>query len=132
MSRKLTALFAAALAAALASLPASAADPAPADDAAAQAARAQEEANPLLPTKADMEKARADREAGRIPEVPQRGTTVKQVRDQNNHVTEYIVTPGTTHIPYTIQNQADRPADFTPGGNSKGTMGTTRQIKIGW
>ena len=132
MSKNTIAFIAAALAAGIVSLPAQAADPAAAAAPAAPSAQPQQDINPLVPTKEDMEKARADREAGRAPEVPQRGTTVKQVRDQNNYVTEYIVTPGTTHIPYTIQNRADRPADITPGGNSKGTMGTTRQIKIGW
>ena len=91
-----------------------------------------EDANPLLPTKADMEKARAEREAGKAPEPPAKNTTIQQVRDQNNRVVEYIVTPGSTHIPYTIENRSERPADDTPGGNPKSTTGTTRQIHFGW
>ena len=83
-------------------------------------------------TKADMEKARAEREAGKAPEPPAKNTTIQQVRDQNNRVVEYIVTPGSTHIPYTIENRSERPADDTPGGNPKSTTGTTRQIHFGW
>ena len=54
------------------------------------------------------------------------------IRDRNNRVVEYIVTPGSTHIPYTIENRSERPADDTPGGNPKSTTGTTRQIHFGW
>lgn len=96
-------------------------------------ASAQENLNPLLaPTEADMEKARAERETGRAPEPPAKNTTIEQVRDQNNRVTEYVVTPGSTHIPYAIENQSERPADNTPGGNSKSTLGTTKLIRFGW
>ena len=120
MKKQLT--MAAALAALLAaSVPALAAE-----------ASAQENLNPLAPTEADMEKARAEREAGRAPEPPAKNTPIEQVRDQNNRVTEYVVTPGSTHIPYVIDNQSERPADNTPGGNSKSTLGTTKLIRIGW
>lgn len=119
---KIRAVMAAAAAALLAiAAPASAAGNSVPDD-----------ATGLVPTQADMQKARAEREAGRAPEPPAKNTTIEQVRDPNNHVTEYVVTPGSTHIPYTMKNEADRPADDTPGGNSKSTMGTTRQIRIGW
>lgn len=86
----------------------------------------------LIPTEADMAKARAEREQGRAPEPPAKNTTIEQVRDQDNRVTEYVVTPGSTHIPYAIENQAERPADGTPGSNSKSTLGTTKLIRFGW
>lgn len=92
----------------------------------------EEEANPLLPSKADMEKAREDRAHGKIPPKYERQTKIEAVRDENNHVTEYVVTPGTTHIPYKMENQADKPIDSTPGGNSKSTLGTTKFIEFGW
>lgn len=91
-----------------------------------------ETANPLLPSKADMEKAREDRAHGKIPPKFDRQTKIEAVRDENNHVTEYVVTPGSTHIPYKMENQADRPIDSTPGGNSKSTLGTTKFIEFGW
>ena len=60
------------------------------------------------------------------------GTTIEAVRDQDNRVTEYVVTPGSTHIPYTMENQAERPIDSTPGSNSQGTLGTTKLLKFGF
>ncbi len=89
-------------------------------------------ANPLLPSREDMAKAREDRAKGIIPPKYEKQTTIETVRDENNRVTEYVVTPGSTHIPYTIENQADRPIDSTPGGNSKSTLGTTKFIQFGW
>lgn len=88
--------------------------------------------NPLVPSEADMEKARKDREQGIIPPSYDKQTKIETVRDQNNRVTEYVVTPGSTHIPYRMENQADRPIDSTPGGNSKSTLGTTKFIEFGW
>lgn len=89
-------------------------------------------ANPLVPSEADMEKARKDREQGIIPPSYDKQTKIETVRDQNDRVTEYVVTPGSTHIPYRMENQADRPIDSTPGGNSKSTLGTAKFIEFGW
>lgn len=91
-----------------------------------------EEANPLLPSKAEMEKARQDRAQGHIPPKFDRQTKIDEVRDENNRGTEYVVTPGTTQIPYRIENRADRPIDSSPAGNSKSTLGTTKFIELGW
>ena len=122
----------AAAAAALVSLAAPAfAEPAAAPAQPEAAAPKPSDANPLLPTEADMQKAREEREAGRAPKPVAKTTTIDQVRDQDNRVVEYVVTPGTTHIPYTIQNLSDRPADMNPGGNPRSTPGTTRQIHFG-
>ena len=86
----------------------------------------------LAPTKKDMEKARAARERGEAPKIPSKRTEIEAVRDPNNHVTEYVVTPGSTKIPYKIENRADKPIDTTPGGNPSGTLGTPKFIEFGW
>lgn len=87
----------------------------------------------IAPTQANMEKARRDREAGQIPpKNNDKRTKIEAVRDPNNHVTEYVVTPGSTKIPYRIENQADRPIDTTPGKNPSGTLGTPKFIEFGW
>lgn len=93
---------------------------------------APDEANPLLPSKADMEKAREERAHGHVPPKFDRQTKIEAVRDENNRVTEYVVTPGSTQIPYRIENRADRPIDSSPAGNSKSTLGTTKFIELGW
>ena len=81
----------------------------------------------------EMKKAREDRERGIVPKrTNDKRTRIETVRDQDNRVTEYIVTPGSTKIPYTIENQADRPIDTTPGGNPSGTLGTPKFIEFGW
>ena len=132
----LTAFAAAAIASPLEAPPPYAGDVKPAPAAAEPAPRAQaprpREGNPLLPSEQDRKKAREDREHGKIPPKFDKQTKIEAVRDQNNHVTEYVVTPGSTQIPYRIENQADRPIDSTPGGNSKSTLGTTKFIEIGW
>ena len=72
-------------------------------------------------------------EAGQIPpKNNDKRTKIEAVRDPNNHVTEYVVTPGSTKIPYRIENQADRPIDTTPGKNPSGTLGTPKFIEFGW
>ena len=72
-------------------------------------------------------------EAGQIPpKNNNKRTKIEAVRDPNNHVTEYVVTPGSTKIPYRIENQADRPIDTTPGKNPSGTLGTPKFIEFGW
>ena len=124
LSNRLTALLAVALLAVSASPLVSAADNVPADESVA--------VNPLVPSQADMEKARKDREQGIIPPSYDKQTKIETVRDQDNRVTEYVVTPGSTHIPYRMENQADRPIDSTPGGNSKSTLGTAKFIEFGW
>ena len=90
------------------------------------------QSNPLLPSKADMEKAREERAHGHLPPKFDRQTKIEEVRDENNRVTEYVVTPGTTQIPYRIENRAERPIDSSPAGNSKSTLGTTKFIELGW
>lgn len=94
--------------------------------------KAPQEGMSMAPSEADMERARADRERGIKPKVPSKKTKIEAVRDQDNRVKEYVVTPGSTQIPYTIENQAERPIDSTPGGNSKSTLGTTKFIQFGW
>ena len=127
---------AAAFAAPLDAPPPYAGDVKPAPQAQAAAPKAQtpkiREGNPLIPSEQDMQKAREDRAHGKVPPKYDRQTKIEAVRDQDNHVTEYVVTPGSTHIPYRIENQADRPIDSTPGGNSKSTLGTTKFIEFGW
>ncbi len=94
--------------------------------------KAKSEGMQIAPSEADLEKARADREKGIVPKVHSKRTTIEAVRDQDNRVTEYVVTPGSTQIPYSMQNQAERPIDSTPGGNSKSTLGTPKFIEFGW
>lgn len=84
----------------------------------------------LAPTEQDVQKARRDRAKGIVPKVQKNETQIEAVRDQNNRVTEYVVTPKQTQIPYTIQNQADRPIDSSPAGNSKSTLGVTKFFEI--
>ena len=87
----------------------------------------------IAPTEEDMERAREARERGdRAPRNNDKRTKIEAVRDPNNHVTEYVVTPGSTKIPYRIENQADRPIDTTPGKNPSGTLGTPKLIEFGW
>ena len=87
--------------------------------------------NSFAPTQADMEKARADKKAGRIIE-DRNKTRITEVRDNQNQVVEYVVDPASTHIKYRIENQLNRPIDTTPGSNSRSTLGTTKFIQFGW
>ena len=90
----------------------------------------QYEVNPdLAPTDADYAKARKDREEGKVTRRSQR-TEIEEVRDQNNRITEYVVTPGSTQIPYTVENRSDRPS--TNPGHSKDTLGTPKFINFGF
>ncbi len=90
----------------------------------------QYEVNPdLAPTDADYAKARKDREEGKITRRSQR-TEIEEVRDQNNRITEYVVTPGSTQIPYTVENRSDRPS--ANPGHSKDTLGTPKFINFGF
>lgn len=90
----------------------------------------QYEVNPdLAPTDADYAKARKDREEGRVAKRSQR-TEIETIRDQNNRITEYVVTPGSTQIPYSIENRSDRP-NANPG-HSKDTLGTPKFINFGF
>ena len=79
-----------------------------------------------------VEKAREERAHGHLPPKFDRQTKIEEVRDENNRVTEYVVTPGTTQSPYRIENRAERPIDSSPAGNSKSTLGTTKFIELGW
>lgn len=79
-----------------------------------------EEGMSLAPSEEDIRKAREDREKGVVPKVPEKRTKIEAVRDQDNRVTEYVVTPGSTQIPYTMENRAERPIDTSPGGNLPG------------
>ncbi len=117
------------LAAAMA--PAFAADQVPqtTDQAAAQA----QDAESLAPTPSDMAKAQQDRKHGHVPpRNNEKQTKIEAVRDENNRVTEYVVTPGSTHIPYSMENQAEQPINTTPGSNAQGTLGTTKLLKFGF
>lgn len=87
--------------------------------------------NSFAPTQADMEKARADKKAGRVIE-DRNKTRITEVRDNQNQVVEYVVDPASTHIKYRIDNQLNRPIDTTPGSNSRSTLGTTKFIQFGW
>lgn len=86
----------------------------------------------LAPTQRDLQDARdaLDEREGR-PQSRSR-TKIEAVRDPNNRVTEYVVTPGSTKIPYTIKNRSERPIDTTPGGNPSGTLDTPKFIEFGW
>ena len=87
----------------------------------------QYEVNPdLAPTDADYAKARKE---GKVTRRSQR-TEIEEVRDQNNRITEYVVTPGSTQIPYTVENRSDRPS--TNPGHSKDTLGTPKFINFGF
>lgn len=94
--------------------------------------KAPQEGMSMAPSEEDMERARALRERGIKPKVPSKETKIEAIRDQDNRVKEYVVTPGSTQIPYTIENRSERPIDSTPGGNSKSTLGTTKFIQFGW
>ncbi|EJX06539.1 hypothetical protein EVA_05350, partial [gut metagenome] len=85
-----------------------------------------------FPVRLIWKKTRQDREHGIIPPSYDKKTKIETVRDQDNRVTEYVVTPGSTQIPYRLENQSERPIDNTPAGNSKSTLGTTKFIEIGW
>ena len=88
----------------------------------------QYEVNPdLAPTDADYAKARKDREEGKVAKRSQR-TEIETIRDQNNRITEYVVTPGSTKIPYSVENRSDRP-NANPG-HSKDTLGTPKFINF--
>lgn len=90
------------------------------------------EADPgLAPTAADYEKARKDRAMGHYEKPMSKQTQIEAVRDQHNQIREYVVTPGSTHIPYTMDNRADRPASADPG-RSKDTLGTPKFIRFGF
>lgn len=102
-------------------------------NAARQAPRDVAEELSIAPTESDMKKAREARDQGADPpRNNERRTRIDAVRDPNNHVTEYVVTPGSTKIPYRIENRADRPIDTTPGKNPGGTLGTPKLIEFGW
>lgn len=90
------------------------------------------EPNPnLAPTSEDYAKARKDRAAGKYTKPESSRTEIETVRDQNNRVTEYVVTPGSTHIPYSVENKADRPSPVD-AGQRKGTLGTPKFINFGF
>ena len=87
-------------------------------------------ANPdLAPTEQDYQKAREDRRAGNIPHRINNRTEIEVKRNQHNQISEYIVTPGSTHIPYSMENVANRPDRPM---NEKNTLGTPKFIKFGF
>lgn len=90
----------------------------------------QYDVNPdLAPSDADYAKARQDRAEGKVTKRSNR-TEIEEIRDQNNRITEYVVTPGSTKIPYSIENRSDRP-NANPG-HSKDTLGTPKFINFGF
>lgn len=97
------------------------------------AAKADEQAMmSLAPNDSDMKKAREDREKGKVPQKIGNRTTVETHRDVSNRVTEIVVTPGSTKIPYTIKNRENQPIETGPAGTSQGTLGTPKFIEFGW
>ena len=97
------------------------------------AANSATQSESLAPTAEDMAKAHEDRLQGKVtPRNNDKKTKIEAVRDQDNRVTEYVVTPGSTHIPYSMENQAERPINSAPGSNSQGTLGPTKQLKFGF
>ena len=98
------------------------------EEAAAPAAAAEPQQAP----RSDMKKAREDREKGKVPQKIGNRTTVETHRDVSNRVTEIVVTPGSTKIPYTIKNRENQPIETGPAGTSQGTLGTPKFIEFGW
>lgn len=97
-----------------------------------QKAKNYTEPNPnLAPTDEDYAKARKNREEGKIQKPESSRTEIETIRDQDNRVTEYVVTPGSTHIPYKVENKADRPSP-ADAGQSKSTLGTPKFINFGF
>lgn len=87
-------------------------------------------ANPdLAPSEQDYQKAREERRAGHIPKPLNNRTEIEIKRNQHNQISEYIVTPGSTHIPYTMENVGNRPDRPM---NEKDTLGTPKFIKFGF
>lgn len=92
----------------------------------------------LAPTEKDMERARKAAKARQQHDatvstfVSKRGTRIEEHHDQNNRLTEVRVTPGTTQIPYTMENKSDRPINNTPGTDSRSTLGTPQFFKHTW
>ncbi|MBO5659399.1 MAG: hypothetical protein J6S08_08235 [Duodenibacillus sp.] len=92
----------------------------------------------LVPTEQDMARARKAREATKAAKenvttyVSKRGTRIEEHHDQNNRLTEVRVTPGSTEIPYTMENRSDRPINNTPGADSRSTLGTPQFFKHTW
>lgn len=99
---------------------------------------AENEAGRLEPTEADYRQARARAEQRRASEEKitryegKYGTRIDEYHDQNNRMTEVVVTPGTTHIPYTMENRTDRPINTEAGGNPGSTLGTPKFFKHSW
>ena len=84
-----------------------------------------------LKSEADYAKARKDREEGRAEKPVGSRTQIETVRDQNNRITEYVVTPGSTRVPYSVENRSEYPASSAPG-HSKDTLGTPKFINFGF
>ena len=83
----------------------------------------------LAPTEKDYQKAREERRAGNVPHRINNRTEIEVKRNQHNQISEYIVTPGSTHIPYSMDNVANRPDRPM---NDKNTLGTPKFIKFGF
>ncbi len=97
-----------------------------------QKAKSYQSPNPnLAPTAEDYAKARKARKEGRAQRPQSNETEIQTVRDQDNRVTEYIVTPGTTHIPYSVENKSDRQSPAN-AGQRQGTLGTPKFIQFGF
>ncbi len=97
---------------------------------------AQDDATRLEPTEADMAKARAERAkkpaATDEVYVSERGTVIRKNVDQNNHMRSVTVTPTETGIPYTMDNQSNKPIDNGVGANTRSTLGTPKFIEFKW
>jgi hypothetical protein len=78
-----------------------------------------------------MEKASRDREPDLIPpKIIGTYPQIRDVRDPHVHVTEYVVEPGSTEIPYCIANHTDRPIDTPPGKTAIGMLGTPKLFEF--
>lgn len=88
----------------------------------------------LAPTAEDYAKVRAEREKAHVsnPTYVSNHNTVIEEHYDNNRLVDVTVTPGSTEIPYTMNNRGDKPIDTTPGQDPHNTLGTPKFIHFGW
>lgn len=105
----------------------------------AEAAKRYRDAARLEPNAEDMRKAREKRQAQKRSHIDETvyvskrsGTRIEELHDQNGKMTQVRVTPGETSIPYTMENQSNRPIQSGAGQNSRSTLGTPKFVTITW
>ncbi len=81
----------------------------------------------LVPTAAEMEQARLNREAGKSLKDP-RKTQIEEVRDSESRVKGYVVDPALTHIKYSMDYVGEKPTNDI----NKGTLSTPKFLKVTW